>query len=964
MAANYEQFKQAWNKMDNAQKKQYTEQYKNDSTFQQFAQQYNNEYNWGSVNVNEVVKQANNNQWVNNTTKNNYSSNSNSSNGTNWYNGNNNSDLNNWYNNNNKWGSTLSDGKNGDGNTYWKFTFDADEFLDKSKFWESTGKIEVKEWSAAINQRPDYTLDTDARLQEMVNNLNTYWQTNPEFFSDRETFNRQFEYNSRESDAQRALLDSYWKKAQEYKKATSYNNWSSFASDLSSWYVSESDFEALKQYNQKAYIEWQEKMQEQLNLAISNLTIPRSIDNITDALNTLVEKFNLQAGDPYNIIQGWEDMMQRTWAWDAMNQATKLYEEANSDIAKIKEIQQRYSSSTWWTQSDALIAARLQKATLPYETSLSNKLSAWQHWQSLYQTKLGTANQYAQTIQMQAQEDQRIFQDKLSALWFAVTAYTTRTPEQQAQLSLQTAQIQNDMSLLQQSKLNDLSLYNQYATAKLNNQLNYELTDLTTTDPKQLRANLKNVLDPYYEKFWDIIERSESQVIEDVIALAKEKWISVAEALRENFTKQLMAKPEYKNYIKSNYAAPENKYQNEWKVEIDADWNTKTIYTWYWDLPENITKSSLISSLSNWYNDLNTNAFISSLAWLEGKQWLWCWEFVNSVLSSMWDSTWFWNSLKDKEKVCNRKAEDWPVYWAAVVLDTWVFITDEDKWYSYNAGHVGIITGMDNNWVYITDSNWDWNKTVSTHYMTYDKLNSICKWYYVSPKLEQETNQYWTPMNDVFNRWYKNATTDWAKETLAAARTMYETFYDLNNEYDENWNTYMEHFLLSPDFEKFVNNMDAEVFWNSWEDNWAAFYDYLVQWGKNANLDPINRRVMNQFEIMINKNLRLESWAAISSSEWRSKFMTMIPQAWMPDTFAYKQLQNWDKEILNSLYRVWIDNSSYIPLYSDQFISNRMANIKSSNQWKTVYDQSDAKTTSASSLFSIIANAARKSFTN
>ena len=466
MAANYEQFKQAWNKMDNAQKKQYTEQYKNDSTFQQFAQQYNNEYNWGSVNVNEVVKQANNNQWVNNTTKNNYSSNSNSSNGTNWYNGNNNSDLNNWYNNNNKWGSTLSDGKNGDGNTYWKFTFDADEFLDKSKFWESTGKIEVKEWSAAINQRPDYTLDTDARLQEMVNNLNTYWQTNPEFFSDRETFNRQFEYNSRESDAQRALLDSYWKKAQEYKKATSYNNWSSFASDLSSWYVSESDFEALKQYNQKAYIEWQEKMQEQLNLAISNLTIPRSIDNITDALNTLVEKFNLQAGDPYNIIQGWEDMMQRTWAWDAMNQATKLYEEANSDIAKIKEIQSRYSSSTWWTQSDALIAARLQKATLPYETSLSNKLSAWQHWQSLYQTKLGTANQYAQTIQMQANEDQRIFQDKLSALWFAVTAYTTRTPEQQAQLSLQTAQIQNDMSLLQQSKLNDLSLYNQYATAK------------------------------------------------------------------------------------------------------------------------------------------------------------------------------------------------------------------------------------------------------------------------------------------------------------------------------------------------------------------------------------------------------------------------------------------------------------------------------------------------------------------
>jgi hypothetical protein len=68
----------------------------------------------------------------------------------------------------------------------------------------------------------------------MVNNLNTYRQTNPEFFSSREEFNKQFEYNQRQSDAQRVLLDSYWKKAQDYKKASSYNNSASFTSDLDS----------------------------------------------------------------------------------------------------------------------------------------------------------------------------------------------------------------------------------------------------------------------------------------------------------------------------------------------------------------------------------------------------------------------------------------------------------------------------------------------------------------------------------------------------------------------------------------------------------------------------------------------------------------------------------------------------------------------------------------------------------
>ena len=40
---NYEQFKQAWNSMGNAERRKYTEQYKNDSQFQQFANQYSQE---------------------------------------------------------------------------------------------------------------------------------------------------------------------------------------------------------------------------------------------------------------------------------------------------------------------------------------------------------------------------------------------------------------------------------------------------------------------------------------------------------------------------------------------------------------------------------------------------------------------------------------------------------------------------------------------------------------------------------------------------------------------------------------------------------------------------------------------------------------------------------------------------------------------------------------------------------
>jgi hypothetical protein len=68
------------------------------------------------------------------------------------------------------------------------------------------------------------------------------------------------------------------------------------------------------------------------------------------------------------------------------------------------------------------------------------------------------------------------------------------------------------MNLLNKAKENDLALYNQRQQNELNleyeakefrlqNQLQNELTDLSVTDPTQLRANLNNVLSQYYAKF-------------------------------------------------------------------------------------------------------------------------------------------------------------------------------------------------------------------------------------------------------------------------------------------------------------------------------------------------------------------------------------------------------------------------------------------------------------------------------
>ena len=195
----------------------------------------------------------------------------------------------------------------------------------------------------------------------------------------------------------------------------------------------------------------------------------------------------------------------------------------------------------------------MQKALAPYqqrEVDLQNSYTTLLNGRN---SNLAVANQSANALAMQAAEDQRIWNQRYQALGFAMSTASYRTPEQQAQLQLQTQQIQSDMSLLNQAKTNDLSLYNQYALAKLNNKLNSELTDLSVTDEAQLRANLNNVLSGYYDQWGAIIQRPQSEVVDDVLAYAKANNVTVAEALRKNFIEPLQSKKEYKTKVAEEY---------------------------------------------------------------------------------------------------------------------------------------------------------------------------------------------------------------------------------------------------------------------------------------------------------------------------------------------------------------------------------------------------------------------------
>ena len=409
MAISYDDWKKQYEGMTTEQQKNYANMVKWNATAEAYAKQYIQE------------KQNTSNTGVNNTTQNNYSSNS---------------------NNNSSSTSNYDPIYYREQETPKVEEPKVSDQFDSSRFTNPNAQVTVKAWNAATTWTPDYQDTSDAREQEIVNNLNAYWNNpaNKSFFSDRATFNSTFHYDER-NDRQKAILDSFWKGTENYNKATSYTDWKSFSTALNSWNVTEAQYAGMKDWNPEVFKEWQDQLKEEMNLAISNLSkITTNYDN-AEILQNMVEKLWIQPQQWRDIIGWWEEMMDRTWAWSAMKDATKARESYNAVADKMTSIMNRYSSSTWGNQSDALVAARLQKALAPYQQQAQNYYSAWQMANTEFQTKLGTANNYASTIQAQAAEDQRIFQQKLTSLWFAMTVNSYRTPEQQAALQLQTQQI-------------------------------------------------------------------------------------------------------------------------------------------------------------------------------------------------------------------------------------------------------------------------------------------------------------------------------------------------------------------------------------------------------------------------------------------------------------------------------------------------------------------------------------------
>ncbi len=724
MAYDYNNIKKQYESLNDEQKKQFAEMNKNDTSwnYQKFMDQYNAEKN-------NTPQQTSNESNFNNQNETNYqNSEKKVYNPTTWY-----------Y------------------ETPKKEETPVNPELNVDKFWATNWQVSVKEWTAQQTGKPDYQLDSEARMQEITNNLNAYRQNNPEFFKDRTTFNTMFHYNDRD-ESQKALLDTYWKKKEDIDKANLYTSWDSISNWMKDAEITPEQLNYIKEYNNDAYREWQQKQLDDINLRIANLATPADPTDNAELFNTLLQKLNLEPWDPYQIYDNWYSMCERLGVFSDSDKLKSYQNQLDENHSKMESIMSRYANSTWWTVSDALAAARMSKALAPYqqrEVDLQNSYTTLLNWRN---SNLAVANQSAQALAMQAAEDQRVWSERLQWLNFSLQTAQFRTPEQTQQLNLQVDQIRNNMSLLQQSKQNDLSLYNQYATSKLNNQLNYELTDLSVQDETQLKANLNNILTGYYSQYWDIIQRSQQQALEDILNYAKEKNIPVAQALTENFIKQLQNKDEYKQKIKSTYLT-NNK---SWYSKITL--NGKDYLLKDGELVD-------MDFLDDGDAEINVREWLASfLSWK--KDWDkggWCWTFVNDYLQSLGLDRKVKDSVQDKKDLVNIDKDQVQV-WDVAVFDyswmgTWAWNSNSSS-VSENSrkyGHVAIVTDVDwvNNTVTLAESNYDGNKTITTTRKVSMDNNSLYGFY--SP-----TEDVWIKMGE---KWYSESRI-WAYDKYLTSWTL------------------------------------------------------------------------------------------------------------------------------------------------------------------------------------------------
>lgn len=372
----------------------------------------------------------------------------------------------------------------------------------------------------------EYQDNSPVRQNEIVNNLNGYRQSNPEYLINLDTFRKTFSYGLR-SDDQKQLLDNWYLGYQKWVKL-----WIMWTNAIVDQYwsgnITSSDLEQLRLNNPSKY---QEVMD-----AINKKDIVRTYQN--ELYETNEQKTIMAQLDEVD------------WQWSIFEEYKKVI---NSDEVKAlqTEIQDMETQREQLSLELNDIKDQIEKR---YEWTWATK------WKIAY---------------IVAKESSAL-QKQITSLWIdsanRVDKYNSivNTAKETMQLQLQEQEAER---AARNQKMSELGFYYEYdpvgMAERAENIFNIENPDINSPDANTARRALNNELTKYYEKYGDIIIRPQSQALNDIIAQAKTDGTSLSAALKKNFTDQLQSKSLYGQTLGKNLGIDMGSYNMiQW-----ADWN-------------------------------------------------------------------------------------------------------------------------------------------------------------------------------------------------------------------------------------------------------------------------------------------------------------------------------------------------------------------------------------------------------
>ena len=574
---------------------------------------------------------------------------------------------------------------------------------------------EIKqEWALTPLSKEYYSQTSDDAQTKIINNLNSYKASNPEYFTDYETFKRNFSYNAR-NDEQKNTLDT-WYKWYSQGLQLSWTPIADLYTQYKNWSISTGDLESLRIANPTKYAELQAQINKWNIIAAyddDNQTTETMFDQLRNSfLQNMITNLNASWSGASSIFDSYKDKMESpemTELWDDAAAKQEEIEKVSADIDSMKKQVEKEYEGTW--ASRAKINAIVADRTYDLQLQLRSLNSEYNRIATQYNNRM---NQYQSEFQLQLQEYQINMQErnqKMSELGFAMDLMNYETPEQK-----------------QEREWNYWVRQQEYTNGDINSK------DYST----RYKAALKSVQNLLSQYQGIPMKRSAEQMAEDILKNMDANGTTLGQELTtiNDFIKQ---KPEYKQLYNNTY------WTWSWISKTYNIWGKEYVeYNWELMTSEDFNKRFWGKGQAKAYNQVDEWAFSTSMMstvggydgntlWLflsgsKYQDWKYFWEcgkFVNDYLQFIWvtdaKNRYYDNDLSTKLNSVN---EYTPKVWSIAVFDYNHKSSD-----GINHGHVGIVTKTYDDWSFdVIDSNFGSDGKIQTRHV--NAWQASTKWFF------------------------------------------------------------------------------------------------------------------------------------------------------------------------------------------------------------------------------------------